>query len=140
LTAPVALDDRRLECLLAQLRHLQGHLAGLGVQLAIIAAGPVVGTLRAALVALGTAQRVCLGIEQPVERAFDRAPDQLAQMLVDPLLVNLHDLAQALPAILTHGGGLLCGLLNLDNPTSPHEPPPPQNLHKKRYVIRRWLS
>ena len=54
---------------------------------------------------------------------------------MDPLLVNLDDVAQGLLAILSHGGGLLCGWLDLDNPTSPHEPPPSQNVRKKRYVI-----
>jgi len=109
------------------------------MQLAVVAAGPVVGAVRAALVALGAAQGVCLGIEQAVERLLDRAPDQLAQVVMDPLLVDLDDVVQGLLAILSHGGGLLCGLLNLDNPTSPHEPPPSQNVRKKRYVISLFL-
>ena len=56
-------------------------------------------------------------------------------MIVDPLLVDLYNVAQGLLAILTHGGGLLCSALDLDNPTSPQEPPPSQNVRKKRYVI-----
>ena len=51
LPATVALDDRRLECLLAQLRHLELHLAGLCLQLALIAAGPGVSSRLGALVA-----------------------------------------------------------------------------------------
>lgn len=58
---------------------------------------------------------------------------------MDPLLVNLDDVSQGLLAILSHGVGLLCGSLDLDNPTSPHEPPPSQNVRKKRYVIDKLI-
>jgi hypothetical protein len=38
LAPAIALDDGRLERKVAQLRHLQGHLSDLGVQLPLIAA------------------------------------------------------------------------------------------------------
>jgi hypothetical protein len=61
-------------------------------------------------------------------------------MVMDPLLVHLDDIAQGLFAILSHGGGLLCRWLDLDNPTSPHELPPSQKVRKKRYVINQTSS
>src|SRR5262249_15334559 len=44
LAPPVALDDRRLECLPAQLRYPQPHLAGLGLQAALVVAGADIAT------------------------------------------------------------------------------------------------
>ena len=65
----------------------------------------------------------------------ERAPGQLTKVVFDPLLVDLDIFAERLLTILSLGGGLLCGSLDLDNPTSPHEPPLLQNVRKKRYVI-----
>jgi hypothetical protein len=71
LTAPVTLDDGHFKRLPAQLGHLQPHLAGPGVQLAVVAARQVVCPIPAALVALCTAQGICLCIQQATERLFD---------------------------------------------------------------------
>src|SRR5262249_26394616 len=63
LAPPIALDDRRLERLLAQLRNPQPHLAGLGLQAALVVAGAGITTRGAALIALRITQPIRLGIE-----------------------------------------------------------------------------
>src|SRR5215813_10746529 len=64
LAPPIALDDRRLERLPAQLRNPQPHLTGLGLQAALVVAGAGIATRGAALTALRIAQPIRLGIEQ----------------------------------------------------------------------------
>src|SRR5262249_58711965 len=49
LAPPIALDDRRLERLPAQLRNPQPHLAGLGLKAALVAAAGVTATCGPAL-------------------------------------------------------------------------------------------
>src|SRR5690606_37339683 len=56
LATPVALDDRRLERLATKLRHLELHLAGLGLEVALVVARPGVATRLGSLVALRIAQ------------------------------------------------------------------------------------
>src|SRR5262245_56003687 len=51
LAPPIALDDRRLERLPAQLRNPQPHLTGLGLQAALVVAGAGIATRGAALIA-----------------------------------------------------------------------------------------
>src|SRR5210317_518735 len=55
LAALVALDDGRLESLLAQLRYLQVDLTGLRVKLAIVVPRAGIDPIRTALIALGAA-------------------------------------------------------------------------------------
>src|SRR5262249_60894343 len=62
LAPPIALDDRRLERLPAQLRNPQPHLTGLGLQAALVVAGAGIATCGAALIALRIAQPIRLGI------------------------------------------------------------------------------
>ena len=50
------------------------------LELALIAACAAVGPLRAALAALGPAQRVCFGLQQAVERLLDRTAHQRTWM------------------------------------------------------------
>jgi hypothetical protein len=52
LPPPIALDDRRLERLPTQLGNLQRDLAGLGLQLALVAARPLIAPGLRAFVAL----------------------------------------------------------------------------------------
>ena len=78
----IALDDRRLERLLPQLRHLQRHLAGLRLQLALVAPGPHVPSGLSPLVAPGVAEPIGLRLQHRVQRLLDRAPDNLVQMLL----------------------------------------------------------
>src|SRR6516164_6620489 len=73
LAPPIALDDRRLERLPAQLRNPQPHLAGLGLQAAFVVAGADIATRGAALIALRIAQPIRLGIEQSVQRLLHGA-------------------------------------------------------------------
>src|SRR5262249_11658053 len=68
LAPPIALDDSRLERLLAQLRHPQPYLASLGLQPALVVASAAIATRLAALIPLRIAQPICLGIEQGVQR------------------------------------------------------------------------
>src|SRR5262249_58368912 len=63
LAPPIALDDRRLERLLAQLRYPQAYLAGLGLQAALVVASAGIATRLAALIPLCIAQPICFGIE-----------------------------------------------------------------------------
>lgn len=70
LPALVALDAGGLEGQRTQLRHLEGDLAGLGVELALVVAGPGIDAFRVVLVALGATEPVGLGVEQGVERLF----------------------------------------------------------------------
>ena len=84
LPPPVALDDRRLEGLPPQLRHLQADLAGPGLQRSFVAASPRVLPRLAALVASGAAQPVRLGVEHGVQRLLDRPADHLAEVIPDP--------------------------------------------------------
>src|SRR5262249_20131595 len=64
LAPPIALDDRRLERLLAQLRYPQPYLASLGLQAALVVAGAGIATRGAALIPLRIAQPIRLGTEQ----------------------------------------------------------------------------
>jgi len=68
LTSPIALNDRRLKCLLPKLGHLQPHLAGFGLQLALVMAGPGIASRLATLVALRIAQPIRLRVQQRVQR------------------------------------------------------------------------
>src|SRR5262249_16713711 len=60
LAPPIALDDRRLERLLAL---PQPYLASLGLQAALVVASAGIATRLAALIPLCIAQPICLGIE-----------------------------------------------------------------------------
>src|SRR2546430_7685482 len=73
LATPVALDNRRLERLPAQLRNPQPDLTGLGLQAALVVAGAGIATRGAALIALRIAQPIGLGIEQGVQRLLHGA-------------------------------------------------------------------
>jgi site-specific DNA recombinase len=95
LPPPVALDDLRLERQLAQARHRQRHLAGLGLELALVAAGPRVGAVGAALVAPGVAQGVGLGVEQGVEGLLDGGAHDLIDVALDLAFVDADHLAEA---------------------------------------------
>src|SRR5262245_50008490 len=74
LAPPIALDDRRLERLPAQLRNPQPHLTGFGLQAALVVAGAGIATRGAALIALRIAQPIRLGIEQGVQRLLHGPP------------------------------------------------------------------
>jgi hypothetical protein len=94
LAPPVALDDRRLEGLPAELRHPERHFAGPGVQLAWVSARPDVAARLRPLVAGRVAQPIRLRLEQAVQRLLDRATDDLAEVVADPLVVDPHHVAQ----------------------------------------------
>ena len=96
LPSPIALDDRRLECLTAKLRNFQRHLAGLGVQRPFITAGPRVRATLRPLVARRAAQPIRLRVQHRVQRFLDRPPDHLPKMVPDPTLVDPDHLPHAL--------------------------------------------
>ncbi len=95
-SAPIALDDRRLEGLPAQLRHLQLDLAGLGLEIACVVSRPRVLPAFAALITLRPAELVRFRVEHRIQRFLDRAAHHLTQVITDPTLVNLDHLAHRL--------------------------------------------
>ena len=88
LPPPIALDDRRLEGLHPQLRNLQRHLAGLGLQLALVAARPLIAPCLRALVTFCVAQPIGLGFQHRVQRLLDRAPDDAPKMIPYPFVID----------------------------------------------------
>ncbi len=78
----------RLEGQLAQLRHLQRHLAGLGVELALVMAGPGVDPLRRMLVALRPAELVRFGVQHGVQRLFHGRYDDFVEVVLDQAFVD----------------------------------------------------
>jgi hypothetical protein len=89
LAAAVAFDDGRLERQIAQLRHVQLHLTGLGLELAGVVAGAGVEPVGGALVTLGAAEFVGLGVEEGIEGLLHGVADDAVQVLVDLLVVDL---------------------------------------------------
>ena len=109
LAPPVAFDDRRLEGLAPELRHLQRHLAGLGLEAALIMPRPRVAPGIAAFVSLCVAEPVGFRIEQRVERLLNRAAHDPVQVTLDPFVIDPDHVVER-PwnrRILTHGGFLL---------------------------------
>src|SRR5215467_11951851 len=94
LAPPIALDDSRLERLLAQLRYPQPYLASLGLQAALVVASAGIATRLAALIPLRIAQPICLGIEQGVQRFLHGPPHHPVEVALDPLIVNRDDVVQ----------------------------------------------
>lgn len=87
-----------LERKVAQLRHLQRHFAGPGVQLPLIAARPCVLAVFASLVLPRSAQMIRLRIQQRVQRLFHRRPYHLVQMRTNLPVVDLNHRAKRLAA------------------------------------------
>ena len=87
--------------------HLQLDLAHARLQRPQVAAGAGIDPVGAALVALGPAGLIGLGVEQGVARLLDRVADQAVEVLVELGLVDLQDVAERLrlgdPAC---GGGI----------------------------------
>ena len=75
LTPPITLDDRRLKGLLAKLRYPQPDLAGLGLHLALVVAGPGIAASLAALVALRIAKPIRLGVQTVRSTSPPRCPE-----------------------------------------------------------------
>ena len=102
LAPAVALDDRRLERLPAQLGHLQRNLASPRLQLPLVAPRPrVLASLRA-LVAFRLAKPIRLRIQKRVQRLLHAASHDLAQVILNTLVVNPDHVRQARRAILLH--------------------------------------
>src|SRR5262249_31716172 len=76
-------------------RHGQGDGAGLGLELAGIVARPGIDAVGGALVPLGPAQGVGLGVEQSVERLLDRFPNDLIYVALYLALLDADDFAEA---------------------------------------------
>jgi len=85
----VALDDRRLKGLAPELRHLELHRAGLGVERPLVAARPRVFAPFAALVSSRTAQAVGFSVQHRVQGFLDRPAHHLAKVVSYPRLVDL---------------------------------------------------
>lgn len=119
----VAVDDRGLEGLAAQLRHPQRYLARTRVPLALLAACPQIPASLGPLVALGVAQPIGLRIEQGVQRLLNSATHDPAQMVLDPLLVDPNHIDRNDVPLSSPIGGSSFGLV-LANPPY-QEPPPP---------------
>jgi hypothetical protein len=94
LPPPIALDDGRLKSLPAKLRYPQAHLAGLGLQIALVMAGPGIATCLDTLVALRIAKPVRFGVQQRVQRLLHAAPYDPVEVVPDPLVVNRDDIVQ----------------------------------------------
>jgi hypothetical protein len=94
LAAAVALDDLGLEGEFAEPWHLQIDLADPRLQLARVAAGTGIDAVGAALVALGAAKVVGLGVEQGVEGLLDRGADDAVEVLLELALVDAQDVGQ----------------------------------------------
>ena len=109
LPAPVAFYDRRLESLTPELGNLQLHLAGARLQLPIVAPCPRILPRLRALIALGIAQTIRLRLQKRVQRLLDAAAHDLAQVILNALVVNPDDVRQGLRAILSHGGSFHLG-------------------------------
>src|SRR5262249_40863968 len=107
-----------LERLPAQLRYPQPHLAGLGLQAALVVAGAGIATRGAALIAGGVAQPIRLGIEQGVQRLLHGAPHHPVEVALDPLVVNRDDIVQRTRCIVCHGGSFLLTWLRLATSSS----------------------
>ena len=90
-----------------KLRHLQRHIAGLGLQAPLVVAGPRVATRLGALVALGIAKPISLGIEESVQRLLNRAANNPVQVPPDPLVVDRDDIRQRNCLILVSHGGFV---------------------------------
>jgi hypothetical protein len=81
---PVALDDRRLEGLLPQLRHFQPHLASPGLQVALVVPGAGIPPRLATLIALRIAQPVGLGVQQRVQSLLHAAAHHPVEVALIP--------------------------------------------------------
>lgn len=69
--AAVALDDGRIEGLLAELRDLEGDLARLRMELALVMPGAVILAIIGPGVAVRPDETVGFGVEQSVQRLLD---------------------------------------------------------------------
>ena len=105
LATSVSLDNRRLERQFTQLRHLQCHRAGLGLQLPLVMSGPRIDPVRASLVPAGATDLIRFGVQQTVERLLDAAPHCLVNMAAQLAGINSYRILQAFGCILLHGGG-----------------------------------
>ena len=99
--------------------HLQRHRARLRLQLALVAPRPQVPSGLRPFVSPGVAEPIGLRLQHRVQRLLDRAPDDLVQMLLDPIVVDPDHVAQRRPfVILFHGGSLSSGFVDrLATPT-----------------------
>ena len=79
-----------------ELRDLQLDLAGLGVQLAFVMPGPLIGPSLGPLVALGVTEVIRLGVEHGVERLLHRRTHHLPEVLLDLAFIDFDDLTQVL--------------------------------------------
>lgn len=93
LSTAVAFDDCGLEGELAQLRHLQGHLARFCLQRAFVVPGPRVHPLWAVFVAFGSAELIGFRLQHRVERLLHGRAHHFAQVLLHQRLVNLDHFA-----------------------------------------------
>ena len=99
----VALDDRCLKGLAPQLRNLEVHFPGHGVQRALIATGPGILPTLAAFITSCTTKPISFRIQQRVEGFLNRSTHHLAEMIPDTGFINLDDLAHRLQSIVfTH--------------------------------------
>ena len=96
---------------MAKLRHLQPHLAGLGLQVALVVAGAGIAAGRAALVTLGVAQPIRLRIQKRVQRLLHAAPHHPVEVVLDPLIVDRDDVVQRTRCSLGHGGSFSAHLV-----------------------------
>src|SRR5262249_31043284 len=107
LPPPVALDDRRLESLAAQLRDLEANRASPGLQLALVAPGPEIPPRLTTLITPRIAQPIRLRFQQRIQCLLDAAAHDLAEVIPDPIVVDPNDVTLSRPfAILFHGGSL----------------------------------
>jgi hypothetical protein len=99
------------ERLMAKLRHLQPHLAGLSLQVALVVASTGIASARAALVTLGVAQPIRLRIQKRVQGLLHDAPHHPVEVVLDPLIVDRDDVAQRTRCSLGHGGSFSAHLV-----------------------------
>src|SRR5215471_12678270 len=78
------------------------------------------------LIAGGVAQPFRLRIQHRIQRVFHAAAHNVLEIVADPIVIDLDDLAQFLRAILAHGGFPLRPLIRLATTSlaGPRGPPP----------------
>jgi len=103
----VAFDDLGLEGQLAELGHLQLDLAGLGLQTTGVGPGVRIDAVGGALVSLGAAELVGLGVQQHVEGLFDGPADLFVEVAVDPLGIDVQGAGKRLGSDSVTGGRLV---------------------------------
>src|SRR6516165_3042555 len=83
------------------------------MQVALVVAGTGIPPSLAALIALRIAEPICLRIEERVQGLLHRPTDHPVQVIFDPFVIDLNNVAQRTRCILSHGGPFSLSWLRL---------------------------